>query len=180
MDDKALSILIRTQLLAVMQATTGLSSVGLARNYQPTQQGAATGAYVYFAKLFDRRYGHVERREVWNQTAGAFDHVERQQYETTYQFTAMVPQNAASATELSESDILNRVSGIMQSDAMLAAFQAAGVGILRVTEVRNPYMLDDRDLYEAMPSFDLVVTHKRQTVTTLPAVVTYDATISRV
>lgn len=180
MDDKALAILIRTQLLAVMQATSGLTSVGLARNYQPTQQGAATGPYVYFVKLFDRRYGHVERREEWNALAGAFDHVERQQYETTYQFNAWVPQNAASTTELSESDILNRVSSIMQSDAMLNAFYAAGVGILRVTEVRNPYMLDDRDLYEAVPSFDVILTHKRQTVTTLPAVVTYDATISRV
>jgi hypothetical protein len=91
-----------------------------------------------------------------------------------------VPQDSKDVTSLTESDILNIVSGIMQSDTLLAAFRAAGAGILRVTDVRNPYIVDDRDRFEAVPSFDIVLTHKRKTVSAIPAVVTYEANVSRV
>jgi len=178
--DKQLNALIMAQLKPLMQATTGLSGVALARNFQPTQQGATTGPAVYFVKIGDKRYGHVSRRDEYNTIPGDFTHTEGQAYETTYQFSAMVPQLPLSDTSLTESDILNMVSGIMQSDTILQAFRAAGVGIQRVTEVRNPYVIDDRDLFEAEPSFDIVFTHSRETVTTIPAVVTYEANLSRV
>jgi hypothetical protein len=180
MQDKEINALFMAQLLPAMQAAPGLYGVNLARSNQQTQQGAASGPYVYFSKIGDRRYGHVKRRDVWNATAAAFDHQEEQQYETTYQFSAWVPQDSKDVTSLTESDILNAVSGIMQSDTLLASFRAAGVGILRVTDVRNPYIVDDRDRFAAVPSFDLTLTHKRLSVSALPAVVTYESTISRV
>lgn len=180
MNDKELNALFMAQLLPAMQAQPDLYGVKLARNFQQTQQGAATGPYVYFVKIGDHRYGHVERREIWDETAGAFKHQETQQYETTYQLSAWVPQDSKDVTSLTESDILNIVSGIMQSDALMAAFRGAGAGILRVSEVRNPYIVDDRDRFEAVPSFDLVLTHKRTTVSTIPAVVTYESKFGRV
>lgn len=181
MNDKQLNALFMTHLLPAIQATAGLSTVKLARNYQPRQQGAATGPYVYFAKIpGDRRYGHAGRKDVWNATTQVFDHTEIQQYETTYQFEAVIPQDPASVTAFTESDILNIVSGIMQSDSFLAVFRAAGVGVLRITEVRNPYIVDDRDRFEAVPSFDVTLTHTRISVSTLPAVVAYEANTGRV
>lgn len=175
MNDKQLNTLIMAQVLPAMPA-----GVKLARNFQARQHGASDSAYVYFVKIGDHRHGSPERKDVWNATAGEFDHTETQQYETTYQFAAKVPQDPANMTELTESDILNAVSGIIQSDAVLAAFQAQGVGVLRVTEVRNPYIVSDRDEFEAEPSFDVVFTHKRQQVATVPAVTTYEANLSRV
>lgn len=180
MRDKQLNALIMAQLKPAMVATSGLADVLLTRNFQPTQQGATTGPAVYFVKLFDKRYGQTARKDTYQPTPGDFTHAERQQYETTYQFSAMVPQLPVSATSLTESDILNMVSGIMQSDTILQAFRAAGVGIQRITEVRNPYVVDDRDLFEATPSFDIVFTHSRDVVSTIPAVVTYGANLSRV
>lgn len=180
MTDKQIAALFMSHLLPAMQAQTALAAVKLARNYQATQQGAATGPYVYFFKVGDHRYGHVERCDVYDTDLEVFTHTESQIYETTYQFSAWIPQTPGDVTSLTESDILNAVSGIMQSDTILAAFRAAGVGIQRVTEVRNPYFTDDRDLFEAVPSFDIILTHKRVTVTTLPAVVTYEARINRV
>jgi len=180
MNDKQIAALFMSELLPSMQADGTLPGVGLARNFQPTQQGATTAPYVYFFKVGDHRYGHPERRDEWNETAQTFDHVESQQYESTYQFSAWIPQTPKNVTSLTESDILNTVSGIMQSDALLAAFNAQGVGILRVTDVRNPYIVDERDRFEAVPTFDIVLTHKRRKVSTLPAVVTYDANMSRV
>lgn len=180
MNDKQMAALIMAQVLPLVQATSGLETVKMARNFQPRQQGAPSGPYVYFIKLSDHRHGSPERRDVWDEDAGAFVHTETQRYETTLQFMALVPQDPKATTGLTESDILNAVSGIMQSDAIISAFQAQEVGILRVTEVRNPYIVDDRDQFEATPSFDVVLTHTRQRVTALPAVVTYQANVSRI
>ena len=180
MNDKQLAALIMSQVLPAMQAHPDLADVGLLRNYQPTQQGAYTTPKVYFFKVTDRRYGHPKRRETWNTLAGRFDHAEVQAYESTYQFSAQVPQDPAATTALTESDVLNVVSGIIQSDTILSTFQAAGVGILRVTDVRNPYIVDEYTRYEAIPTFDVVFTHERVIAATLPAVVAYEAQIVRV
>lgn len=180
MNDRQLNALIMLQLAPAMAAVAALAGVGLARNFQPRQQGAPSLATVHFVKLGDRRYGHPYRREVWNAETEVFDHAEIQVYESTYQFNALVPQNPAATTALTESDVLNIVSAIMQSDAILAAFRASEVGIQRVTEVRNPYFVDDRDRFEAAPSFDVVFTHNRTLSSTTPAVDTYEANISRV
>lgn len=179
MTDKQIAALFISLLLPAMTANASTTGVKLARNFQPKQAGAASDAYVYFVKIGDKRYGHPERLDVYNSQTSTFDHTELQVYESTYQFSAWVPQDPTNTNQLTESDILNTVSGIIQSDAMLDAFRAAGVGILRVTDIRNPYIVDDRDQFEAVPSFDLVLTHKRTIVATTPAVVTYEANLSR-
>lgn len=180
MNDKQLAALFMAQLLPAMQATSGLAGVKLARSFQSRQQGANSSPYVYFFKIGDHRYGHPERKDVFDAQAGTFTHTEIQQYETTYQFSAWVPQDPKDVTGLTESDILNVVSGIIQSDAIISAFNAAGVGILRVTDVRNPYIVDDHDRFEAVPSFDVILTHKRTSVATIPAVTTYESNVSRI
>lgn len=181
MNDKQLNTLFMSHVLPAMQAHPDIPTVKLARNFQQRQQGAASAAYVYFVKIGDHRHGHPKRSDVYNATTGLFDHVETQTYETTYQFSAWVPQDPSDVTALTESDTLNIVSGIIQSDAILAAFSAAGVGVLRVTDVRNPYIVDDRDRFEAIPTFDIVLTHQRQTaVATLPTVSTYSTSVHQV
>lgn len=169
MNDKDLARIITSALGPLMP-----QGVELVRSNQPTQQGTPTGSAVYFTKLFDRRHGSPARRDVWN--GDAFVHTERQVYVSTWQFEATVPQPA----ELSPSDILNIVSGIIQSDGIIAAFRAAGVGVQRVTDVRNPYIVDDRDQFAAAPSFDIVLSHRRDTVATVPGVVALEINIGRV
>ena len=180
MNDKQMAALFIAQLLPAIQAAPGLSGVKLARNFQPRQQGANSSPYAYFYKVGDHRHGSPAKKDVFDAQANAFTHTEIQQYESTYQFSAWVPQDPKDVTGLTESDILNVVSGIMQSDALLAAFRAQGVGILRVTDVRNPYIVDDHDQFEAVPSFDVTLTHKRTSVSTIPAVAAYDLNLSRV
>lgn len=180
MNDKQMAALFRTEVLPRMAAQPDLAGVELARKYQPRQQGAATGPIVYFFKIGDHRYGSTKREHLYNEAGVVFDSTDRQQYETTYQFAAWVPQRPQDVAALTESDVLNIVSAIMQSDALIAAFRAAGVGIQRVTDVRNPYFVDERDRFEAEPSFDIVLTHYRNLSSTLPGVDTYEANIYRV
>lgn len=170
MTDKELAALFMATLLPPLQVEHPL--VKMARNFQPTQQGAPSTAYVFFHKVMDKRYGQVKRTEVFDPLLGIFNHTETQIYESTYQFSAWVPQDSSSL--ITESDILNTLSGIIQSDAVIESFKQQDVGLLRVMDVKNPYIVDDRDRFEAVPSFDVVLIHNRSLMATTPVVVDYE------
>ena len=65
----------------------------------------------------------------------------------------------------------NRAAAILQSQTAIDSFEAVNVGILRIQQLRNPYFSDDRERYEASPSFDFTLTH-HQTIITSVAVIT--------
>lgn len=176
MNDKALSTLIR----AALFNAPGLEGIACQRNFQPRQQGANSSPTLYWVKIGEHPHGSPKRREVWNDSTSQFDHAEAQLIEATWQFMGDIPQDPAQVDQPTEADVLAVACAIMQSDAVISSFKLAGVGIQRVTQVRNPYVNDDRDRFAARPSFDVVLTHYRTRVTALPAVVAYDARISRV
>ncbi len=178
MTDREILALIVAQVGPLARLQPGLAAVQFARNFQARPQGVASGPIVYFHKVGTKLYGSPKRRDVLN-VSGQFDHTQRQLNEDTWQFDAWVPQDPRDVAGLTESDVLTIVSSIIQTDTVIQAFRAAGVGLQRVTEVRNPYIQDDRDRNEAVPSFDIVLTHYRNLVTTVPAVVTYEANIYR-
>jgi hypothetical protein len=165
---------------AAMAANSVLQNVGLIRGNQPTQQGTPSGPFVSFWKITERNWGSPKRGQVWNAGTGVFDATLSQACAATWQFQALAPQDPADEDQPSESDVLQQFRAIMQTDAALAAFRAQGIRIERIMDVRNPYFTDDRDRYEASPSFDVVLTFDRNLASTLPAVVAYDATVSRV
>lgn len=127
---------------------------------QPTQQGINTAPTVYFSKISDHRYGYLRREDIWNEVKEDFDHIETQMYEATFQIQALVLQNPADPS-YTAADLVNEVAAIMQSDNTLKILAAANVGILRITDIRNPYFKDDRDQFEASPSFDFTLTHRQ-------------------
>jgi hypothetical protein len=152
MTDRELDALIITLL------TPLLAPVGLARNYQQVMQGDASTPWVWFVKIGDSRHGYVRRSDTWDAQAAKLIHAEVQAVETTYQFTAATPPTPSGPTA---ADILQTVADLVQSDLFLTACGAADVGVLRVTSVSNPYIRNDQDRFEAVPTFDLVLTHRR-------------------
>jgi hypothetical protein len=99
-------------------------------------------------------------------------HTEEQQYETTFQLSALATQNPATPTQYTASDICNLCAAILQSSVAIQTFEANGVGIERVTDVRNPYFDDDRQQNSASPSFDYCLTHKQTIKSTTPIIST--------
>ncbi len=75
---------------------------------------------------------------------------------------------------------MNECAAIIQSDSARKTLLMQGVGILRVTDVRNPYFTDDKDNFEASPSFDFVLTHRQTRMSTDPIIDTYQADITNV
>lgn len=158
----------------------GYANVAVKQANQPTVQGVNTGPTVYFFKVDDHRYGFLRRDSIWDEDAETMTHTEEQVYETRFQISALVRQNPKIPYSYTASDLVNEVAAIMQSDQARETMQLSGVGILRVIEVVNPYFTDDRDQFEASPSFDFVLTHKQTRVTVDPVIDLYEINIKRV
>lgn len=128
---------------------------------QPTQQGIPTGPTIFMTKLPDYRYGSRGMQDTWDEDAQKKFHTETQQYESTFQLNCLATQNPADLEQPGAIDILNYAAYIMQSDATIRTLRSSGIGIERVTQVRQIAFKDDRDQFEYSPSFDFVLTHKQ-------------------
>lgn len=156
----------------------GFNGVVTKQANQPTQQGIPTAPTVFFYKIGDKRYGFLRREDT--EGVPSMIHTEVQQYETTFQISTLVLQRPETPYAYTASDLANECAAIMQSDVARQTLLTQDVGILRVTDVRNPYFLDDRDQFEANPSFDFILTHKQTRVSTNPMVESYDYVIKSV
>ena len=131
---------------------------------QPTQQGIPTAPTVFFFKVSDKRYGFLQRTDRWDTLLQEMVHTELQPYETTFQVSTLVLQSPATPNQYTASDLCNEVSSIMQSDNARDILYNNNIGILRVTDISNGYFVDDRDNFEASPSFDFVLTHYQERI----------------
>lgn len=175
--------------------------IDLKQAFQPTRQGVTARPTCYLHKLFDQRIGMPKRKDVWTGARmiaedgpvittesgdyiandggsdGTMNHEETQLMGSHFQISARAIQDPSNIDSLTASDIANYASAILQNSATIAAFEAQDVGILRITDVRNPYFANDSDRFEAMPSFDFVLTHKQTIVTSTPVITSTQAQI---
>jgi hypothetical protein len=145
-------------------ASQGYLNIPIVQAYQPTQQGINSSATIYFYKVNDYRYGYVKREDNWDSNTSTMIHTETQLYETIFQINALVIQDPINIS-YTASDLINVIAAIMQSENTLTLLQQQDIQILRITDVRNPYFSDDKDRFEASPSFDFTLLHK-QIITT--------------
>jgi hypothetical protein len=104
----------------------------------------------------------------------SLDHHEVQYIEVTFQVSALVLQYPVTPNQYTASDLVNEVASIMQSDNTIFTLNDQGIGILRVTDVLNPYFVDDRDQFEASPSFDFTLVYKSDRISTVPIITNND------
>lgn len=135
---------------------------------QPRQQGTPTENTVLIQKLYNKRYGFMFRSDVWDDAAEVIVHTEKQWIEATYQIDALAIQDPNDSTLLTASDLINVVAQIMQTDSTLVALRTQNVGIYRITQIRNPYFTDDKERFEASPSFDFTVTYEQIYISQTP------------
>lgn len=166
-DNQIIALVIKT--IIDQEAGAGLPDMPIAQAFQPTQQGVSSAPTAYLHKVGDHRLGSPYRGDVYDPVKKVMVHTELQQYETTFQMNALSTQDPANVQQLTASDLLNLIAAILQSTATIQILNANGLGILRVTDVRNPAFTDDRDRNEYAPSFDFVIQHKQ--IVTTPGVV---------
>lgn len=166
--------------LPILQS--GLIAAGFAtaivkQSNQPTQQGANTVPTCYFFKVADKRYGYLGRYDKWDVISSQMVHTENQYFESTWQVGALVLQNPKDLTIPTASDLVNEAAWIMQSDATRQTLNTNGIGILRISDIVNPYFRDDRDNFEAFPSFDFTLVYEQQRIIQDPIITDYDIDI---
>jgi hypothetical protein len=148
----------------------GFLGVNVIQSNQPTQQGIPTAPTVYFFKVSDKRYGYPFWGDVWDAVHSVEVHTELQYYETIFQFSALVLQRPYNTFSYTAADLVNEVCDILQSANTVQILIAAGVGVLRVQQIRNPYFVDDMDNFEAAPAFELVLTYLNSRTNNLPVI----------
>lgn len=183
MDDRSLY----TALIAVLRSGMAMTPdvLDIAQSNQLRAAGRPTTRALLLDKVGERRYGHVKREDVPDPDEPTLMiHRETQIYETRVQINGMAKpppvRGEPPADEPSASDLLNRAAAVLQSDVTIAALRAAGIGVLRITEVRNPTFRNDQDQFEASPSFDFFLTHDQVTVTTTPAAIVGELVVASV
>lgn len=155
--------------------TDGFTGVTVKQSNQPTQQGIPKTPTVYFFKVSNKRYGFLGRHDEW--VVNRMLHHERQYMEITFQIMALVLQFPITPNQYTASDLVNEVASIMQSDNTRDILNQSGIGILRVTDISNPYFVDDRDQFEASPSFDFTLTYQDDRVSEIAIIDEYDYNI---
>lgn len=173
--------------LVIMTITAGLATLNLGgavdvrQAYQPRIEGAPEGAAILLSNVSTRRYGFVRRQDDWRDDLipPVMRHTETQAMQVRLQCNALSPPDPppADLPAYTAADLVNYAAAILQGDAGRLQLQAQGVGIERITDIRQPYFKDDRDQFEASPSFDFVLDFNWSLVTDTPIV---DATELRI
>ena len=170
--DNQLIGLLATQMEAAV-ASGGWNLI-VEQKDQPTQQGIPTAGAVFFQKLHDHAYGSPKIRKVSNYDPSVpgspktFTEYEDQWYETTFQISALVTQDPTNLSLPTASDVANYVKMYLASRATRSVLMQQNVGMLRVTQIRDPAFQDDRERFEYHPNFDITLTYERTIEIVIP------------
>lgn len=174
MTDNDLIALFASQLDAGL-AAGGLVGYTVTQNNDVTQEGVPSNPFVFFEKMSDHEYGwplasgyKMNAAPPAGQQLPDFTLTEGQWVESTFQVTPLVIQNPSDLSIPTPSDVAHLLKQFLNARATLDTFRAAGVSVLRITDVRNPKFKDERDLFEANPNFDVVLQHKRTLAFSVP------------
>ncbi len=157
--DAELQALVRAKLLAALPAR-GLPTALVIPSDQPRNQGRQNGTAIYFKKVFERRIGSRKISSAWDEDLEAMVETETQAMESTYQFNAMVEiTDPADDMVITSGDVVKKTAAIMQSPSFQKEILAEGINVLRISEVRNMSVKNDREQFEYVPSFDITFTY---------------------
>lgn len=176
MRDNELFKLLRDTLLAGF-SRYGLTEVGIKQAYQPTPVGPDYEKTIYLSKINEVRYGWVVREDNYNTATNEIDHTETQIVESVIQVNGWVITKVDDFSGSTGADITNNAAEILNSDLGIQQLLEGGASILRITNIRIPYFLDDRDRFAASPSFDLTIVHSNTRGSITPPINTINSGI---
>lgn len=139
-------------------ARYGVTGYEVQRSYQGTKQGASTGNAVFFFPVIDRRIGSPKQSGSWDGTGQQA--TLKQMMEASFQvFVRNKGALNGQTITPTASDVTNLIADVFVTDLVIAELQAQNVGVLRVTEVRNDYEVNEVDRHEQVPFFDLTLSY---------------------
>src|ERR1700741_392913 len=173
MEAQVLDIDLMDVLATKLESARNLAGWGYMKVIQtsgPTQQGIPTVPTIMFQKLFDDPRGWPKDTNVYDQPTDSFINKSLQEYQTTFQISALVIQQPEDTTLPTASDVVNYLYNILHSRLTVSEWMKLGINIMRAPNIGNSYFEDDRARFEARPSFDIILTHSREVAQSTPAV----------
>jgi hypothetical protein len=128
--------------------------------YQSRQEGAEINNAIYFHKINESLVGYPSNNDIVDTITGDLIKQQSQWYESVFQISALVALDPLNINAFTASDLIRAVSFILQNSASINYLFGNGVGIYKITEIRNPYFTNEYGRYQASPSFDITFTHK--------------------
>lgn len=156
-----LDILMRETLLMALGAA-GITGYPVIAGYQQRGQGRVDTGLYYFT-IGEHNYGWQGAKTV--NVDGELVTQEMQVVEHTYQIQAFVKERDAQYSAL---DLATKARMAVSSRLFTSTLSRYNVGVQRPTSIRSPYFVNDRDQYEANPSFDFTLSHKRYLTQSVP------------
>lgn len=132
----------------------GLTDWTIRQGSQPTVEGLRDKS-IYITRISSRRYGWQAHRNKWSDSAGQMVHSEEYFQEVLFQISAFHKRDISNIDDLTSGDILNTFITYLQSIAGVEAMRAQGFQTYRIQELREPPIVDDSEVYEKLPSFDI-------------------------
>ena len=123
---------------------------------QPAVEGLRNKS-IYITRIASRRYGWQAHRNKFNESTGKMIHSEEYFQEVLFQISAFAKRNPADITEITSGDILNTFITFLQSIDGVEAMHQLGFQTFRIAELREPPIVDDSEIYEKLPSFDISI-----------------------
>lgn len=133
---------------------------------QPTQQGLPFGdldnpndGAVFIERLDDDNYLFKELKQTHNPSDHTFSETESQIAETTFQMSAIVPQNPSDTTRPTAADVAKALRMWMTSRYVMRKLTAQKFNILPPRALKNAWFVDDTGRNQAHAHFDYVLTY---------------------
>lgn len=141
--------------------TQGYTGVPVIQLNQPTQEGVSSQPTIYITKTHDERFGFVQNNSVWDDINNQEVETDSQIYIAYFQISALTIQDPNNIT-YTASDLLNITAMILNSFATVRILAQSNLGVLRIDPVQNPYFVDDKVRFEALPNFEVGITYTRE------------------
>lgn len=178
MNDKPLQILLRSELLKGF-ARYGVEGLPVIVGYPPVTTGKRQRA-CYFFKVSKAARGWQQRSRTTDPATLQLTTQELQFWESLFQVQIFNPEDVNDMTQQTAEDLTEIARMIVQSQPFIKAMTAAGVGVQQPSSIRSPFFENEHGQFEANPSFDFTVSHKRVIIQSTDSIDKMELNIRRV
>lgn len=133
--------------------------VSVKQSFQPKKVGANSANTLYFFHINSKRVGHPQRSASWDELTSTMGYTDKIRVESTFQISGLI--NYDSSSTYTPADFMFMAAHILQTLEFKNHIAASGAAILKIGEIRNPYFENDKDRFQASPSFDFVIAYDK-------------------
>lgn len=134
---------------------------------QPTILGLKDNS-IWITRIASKRYGWQGHKNTWHEETQKMIHSEIFYQDILFQISAFHKRSKTDLTEITAGDVLNDFITYLQSIKGTDELRDKGFCTPRISELREPPIISDSEIYEKLPSFDFSFTIKQNEESEIP------------